>query len=306
MYSYKRVMAGIDFSPMDKVIIRYISFIGRLVKPEKIYFINFQKSLDVPEGIREKYPELNRPLDEKFKEQMEKEVRSNFKDHENYDIEYNVKEGVPIEEMLRWGHIKNIDLLAAGRKSIHEGSGDLPKRMARKGRCSVLFIPQTAKERLESIFVPVDFSENSRLALEEAWHLAEKAGTAKIYCHHAYQLPIGYYSTGKTEAEFAQIMQDHAVNKYKDLLRQLNIPDSRIEPIFELQGKSSVAAMVSNAAHDKKASLVIVGAKGRTNATAILLGSVTEKLITECEDIPLLVVKQKDKSFSFYDFIKNI
>lgn len=306
MYSYKRVMAGIDFSPMDKVIIRYVSFIGKLINPEKIYFINFQKNLDVPEDIREKYPELNRPLDEKFKEQMAMEVRSNFKNHENYDIEYNVKEGVPIEEMLRWGHIKNIDLLVAGRKSIHEGSGDLPKRMARKGMCSILFIPQTAKERLEHIFVSVDFSENSRLALEEAWHLAEKTRTAKIYCHHAYQLPIGYYSTGKTEAEFAQIMRDHAISKYKDLLRELKIPDSRIEPIFELQDKSSVAAMISNTAHDKKADLVIVGAKGRTDAAAILLGSVTEKLITECEDIPLLVVKQKGKSFSFYDFIKNV
>lgn len=306
MYRYQRLMVGMDFTFIDKVVVRYVSFLSRQIRPEKIYFINFQKMLDVPEGIREKFPALNQPLDEKFREQMMEEVKANFPDYKKYDIEYEIREGVAIEEMLHWSHIKNIDLVVTGRKSIHHGSGDLARRMTRKGMCSVLFVPQTTKASLDNILVAVDFSDNSQMAMEEAWSLAEKNRKARIICHHVYHLPIGYYSTGKSQAEFAQIMREHAEEKFKEFIGKLKIDAARITPLFELQTDLSVAAMIGRAAHGHHADLVLAGARGRTNATAILLGSVTEKLITECEDIPLLVVKKKDKSFSFYDFIRSV
>jgi len=307
MYSYKRLMVGIDFSIYDKIVIRYASFLCGILQPEKIYFINFQHTLDIPEGLREKFPEMNLPLDEKFKERMMKEVQANFPGHNNFDIEYDVMEGSPFAEMLRWAHIKNVDLLVAGRKPEKEGSGILAQKMARKGTCSVLFVPPEAKASLKNIFVAVDFSENSKMALEEAWMLAEKDKEAKIFCYHSYYLPIGYYKTGKTEEEFAAIMLEHAVKRCNELITELKIPPSRITPLFELEKtRLSEARMIEQAARKNKADVILVGAKGRTAATAVLLGSVTEKLMKVNENIPLLVVKQKDKSFTFWDFIRNV
>jgi nucleotide-binding universal stress UspA family protein len=49
-----------------------------------------------------------------------------------------------------------------------------------------------------------------------------------------------------------------------------------------------------------------VGAKGRSAAAAIFLGSVTEKLLRINYDIPVLIVKEKGKHFTFLDFINNI
>ncbi|HXH19316.1 MAG TPA: universal stress protein [Chitinophagales bacterium] len=306
MYNYKRLLAGIDFTPTDKAVIRYLSFLCGIIHPEKIYFINFQRNLDVPEGIREKFPELNRPRDEKFREQMMTEVQANFPGHEKYDIEYDVIEGVPLPEMLRWAHIKNVDLAVAGKKPEKEGTGLLAQQMARKGTCSMLFVPPAAKARLQIIFAAVDFSENSKLALDEAWKLAEPNKEVKLVCYHAYSLPSGYYKTGKTEEEFAAIMRGHAENRCKNFISELKIPASRITPLFELEDKLPLARMIKEAAEKCKADIILVGAKGRTNVTAILLGSVTEKLIKLNSDIPLLVVKQKDKSFRFLDFIKNV
>jgi len=306
MYSFKRILAAIDFSNIDETVIRYLSFLCGIIRPEKIYFVNIQRDLDVPEGIREKFPELNRPQDEKLREEMMQLVQTNFPGFENFDIEYDVVEGSPLPEMLRWTHIKNVDLAVVGKKTESEGSGMLAQQMARKGTCSVLFVPNSAQAKLEKFFTAIDFSENAKLALEEGWRLAQQHKDAGLFCYHTYNLPLGFYKTGKTEEEFAAIMLENAKSKCANFISELNIPHERITALFELEEKKSVAEMITRAAEQNNADLILVGAKGRTNITAMLLGSVAEKLIKLDKNIPLLVVKQKDKSFKFLDFIKNV
>lgn len=306
MSNYKRILAGIDFTETDKAVIRYLSFLSGIVQPEKIYFVNIQRDLDVPEGIREKFPELNRPQDEKLKEEMTQLVQANFPGHKKFQIEYDVIEGPPLPEMLRWAHIKNADLAVVGRKPESKGSGLLAQQMARKGTCSVLFVPESAHAKLENIFVAVDFSDNAKQALEQAWKLASINSKAKLFCYHTYNLPLGYYKTGKTEVEFAEIMRANSAEKLHEFITELKIPKERVTSIFELEEKFSVGEMITKSAIQHKADMLLVGAKGRTDLTAIFLGSVAEKLIKLNDTIPLLVVKRKDKSFNFLDFINNI
>lgn len=306
MSNYKRILAGIDFTEMDKAVIRYLSFLCGIIHPEKIYFVNIQRNLDVPEGIREKFPELSRPQDEKLKEEMTQLVQANFSGYENFEIEYDVIEGSPLPEMLRWAHIKNVDLTVVGRKAESKGSGVLAQQMARKGMCSVLFVPESAHAKLENIFVAVDFSENAKQALEQGWKLASINSNVKLLCYHTYNLPLGYYKTGKTDEEFAEIMRANSEEKLHEFIIELKIPKERVISIFELEAKLSVGEMITKSAAQHKADMLLVGAKGRTDLTAIFLGSVAEKLIKLNDNIPLLVVKRKDKSFNFLDFIKNV
>ena len=44
-------------------------------------------------------------------------------------------------------------------------------------------------------------------------------------------------------------------------------------------------------AYDKKADLIVMGAKGHSQVELLLMGSVTEKVLAVNESIPTLVVK---------------
>jgi nucleotide-binding universal stress UspA family protein len=49
--------------------------------------------------------------------------------------------------------------------------------------------------------------------------------------------------------------------------------------------------------HGREADLLVVGARGQSKTAAILLGSVTERLIDVC-NVPILVVKKKGQGLS--------
>lgn len=64
--------------------------------------------------------------------------------------------------------------------------------------------------------------------------------------------------------------------------------------------------MIVKKAHQQKADIIIMGARRRTIATAILLGSIAEKLIQLNENIPLMLIKRKGGPLRFIDwFIKE-
>ncbi len=305
MYKFNRIMVGLDFSETDQTILTYTRFLTGMLNPTKVYFIHIHRNLDMPEGLRKKFPELNQPVDERLKEQMKAKVESVFKGQFGFTHEYVVIEGSPLKEMLKWSHIKNIDLLIVGRKKESEGSGLLPQQLARKVLSSVLFVPANAKKQLKKILVPIDFSENSQMALEEAINLASEQPATAITCYHIFSLPSGFYSTGKTEKEFSAIMKENALAKYNKVITKLKAKTLSIKPVIEME-KASKSQMINSKAHAVKSDIIIIGARGGTNTSVLLLGSVTEKLIKADFDIPVLVIKQKDKSFSFWDLIREI
>lgn len=307
MSAFKRIMIGLDFTLIDKTLIEYAAFISKYLDPEKIYFVHVHRHLDVPDKVKKLMPELNQPMDEKLKAEMIELVQENFNNHEHYDIDYMVKEGNAFEGMLHWSEVKNIDLIIAGRKTELKGSGILPQKLARKSRCSVLFVPENVKLNLKNVFVPIDFSENSKKSLQLAIDLVkEVAEEATIYCQHNFALPSGYYTTGKSEEEFTSIMKENAAEDYNEMIKDLETNGAHISPSFILDKHGSPAILVNRSAHQRNADLIIIGAKGKTGAATLLLGSVTEKLISLDKDIPLLVHKQKEKAFNFMDLINSL
>lgn len=307
MYNFKRIMVGLDLSLMDKTLIEYTAFLSYYFRPEKIYFVNVQPDLDIPDELRESYPEFDQPKDELIEKELKEKVASFFRDYQDFDIECEVIEGSPRKEMLHWAHVKNIDLFIAGRKKELEGSGMVPRQLARKMSCSILFVPEKVKMSLREILVPIDFSEYCNLALEEATEISKIDQAVKIHLQHAFEVPMGYSKTGKTEEEFAEIMEKHAQTRMKKFLEKGNhISDHMVQVFSFNQEHISPADLINKTAHEKEVDLIIIGARGRTALTALFLGSVAEKLISKDSDIPLLVVKHKAKTFSFWEMLSTI
>ena len=78
MTTFKRIMIGLDFSILDQYLISYIGFFSHLIKPDKIYFINIQKSLETSSQLWKDFPIYKIPRDEQLKQNMKAEVMQHF------------------------------------------------------------------------------------------------------------------------------------------------------------------------------------------------------------------------------------
>lgn len=299
-------MIGIDFTEMDQTIIEYAAFLAGILKPEKVYFINVQQDLEVPAELKEAFPEFQEPRDEMLKKEMATLVEASFNDKE-IEFDYKVVEGSVRKELLHWSGIKDIDLILLGNKPDHKGSGIIPAQLSRKALCSILFIPDNPKKQLLKHWVAADFSPHAKMATEEALVLAENQDSASVVLHHVYSVPMGYYKTGKTEDQFAQIMLGHARKKYNQFLESIEGDTSGCEPFFSYDhDRFSPAEHLVHQAESHEADLVLVGARGRNLLTALFLGSVAEKLIRINQKIPLLLVKRKDKTMNFTTWLESL
>jgi nucleotide-binding universal stress UspA family protein len=308
MYKFKRIMIALDLSYMDQILLKYATGLCNLVKPDKIYFINIQPNLDLDDDIKELLGGFEKPSDELLSENMKKEVSKYFSNDSGAEISYKVVEGNPSQEILRWTKIKDIDLLLMGRKDVAGGSGITPQQVSAKVMSSVLIVPEgIADYKMDKIFVPIDFSEYSELSTEAALQLQERnpQGIALKF-HHIYQLPLGYEKSGKTPEEFSEIMKTNAEKKFGKMKAKFGEKMSAAECSFELASEESIGKDLKSAAEKEGANLIVMGAKGRTLATQIFLGSATEKLIKYESNVALLVVKDKNSVFDFWSFFKSI
>lgn len=307
MYSYKRIMVGLDFTPMDKTLIEYVSFLAKLIKPEKVYFVNAQPGLEHPEDWLEEFPELDEPIDDKLRGEIDEEVKQYYKAVEGVEIESLILEGSPTEELHDYVTIKHIDLLVVGRKLSLKGSGTIPQKLARKVPASILFVSQDSSPKLDKIVAAIDFSKNSQMALEEAIELARVRKTNEgISIVHTFRLPLGYYKTGKSEEEFAEIMKTNAQKKYTGFINDIDRKGIDISVAYIRNKELDTYEVINNFAHEQQADLIVIGGRGRTNAAALFLGSTVERLISVDMDIPLLVVKDKKATFGLLELLKKL
>jgi nucleotide-binding universal stress UspA family protein len=304
MYLYKRLLAGISFAHQDGASIRYAAMISRLAKAEKIIFLHVASRLDIPEDLLKEYPDLFQPVDEYAKHEMEALVKKYFDGHPETKLKYEVVEGSPLIEFLRRAKEEDIDLIVMRKRREPTASGSLFEKLARKAPCSVLFVPEGSKAWYTNILVPIDFSENSIDAMDTAIAIASaSSGIQEIHCLHVYSVPIGYYKTGKSYEEFAEIMKGHAEKNYQEFMKKIDLKGLSAIPIFKLEKKEYKG--IEGVVKERQISLLIIGARGRKAGAGVLLGSVAEHLINTTT-IPLLAVKKKGTGLGLLDALLKL
>jgi len=305
MYNIKRVLLCLDLSIMDEALMKYTAMLTKYMGIEKIYLLHVTEDLELDEEIVSKYPNLMAPLDESI-ESVIKDRADKIFEGINVDIEIEAMEGEPFEKVLRWSKVKEIDLVVMGRKHHLPGSGFLPDKMAQLLLCSILFVPENVIAKLDRILVPFDFSEFSDQALEQAIYLKNQYG-AEVVCQHVYEVPHGYHTTGKSFEDFAKIMKENAVKKFEKHITNLeNVDLKDIEVEYTLSEKKDLCQLVNHYANQIDADLIVAGSRGRTPMASLLLGSVAGKLIRHDNNLPLLVVKNKESNMNFFEALLNL
>lgn len=139
---------------------------------------------------------------------------------------------------------------------------------------------------IRKILVPTDFSSNAKNATDYACNLA-KTLDSKIVLFHSTHLPV----VSANEV----IMAVDPVSLEKDSLNHLNLLKKEIEKNFgqvEIENVTTIGFAVEeiiDVVKEQKIDLVVMGTKGASGMTEILIGSNTADVIEKCH-CPVLAI----------------
>jgi nucleotide-binding universal stress UspA family protein len=140
------------------------------------------------------------------------------------------------------------------------------------------------------ILVPVDFSEQSRAALDYAASLARLSG-ASIDLLHVWEIPT-FEPPGPIIAEMRQTLWEASQSNAEQALSAFR--DAASKRGIEIRGSRAIAGTPSNAIVDAAKAghhdLIVIGTHGRTGLSRMLIGSVAERVVRYAH-CPVLAVR---------------
>lgn len=297
----KKIIVCLDHSEMDQTILRNACEISKAAGTSSITFINVIKDFNLPDAIKKDFPELLK----KALEERKKDISDQIAEHFNCETPHKISilQGNETKEILKVANESKADLIILGRKKSSDSV--LSTRIARRSPCSLLLVPQNSKVKFDNILVPVDFSDYSLLSLKRALNITE-GKKSRVFLQNVYNVPSSYRYSGKTYEQFAEIMKEHASKDLGALLKRVEISDQELVPVYTLDKSGNLMKLVYSEAKKKKADLIIMGAKGRTMASALLIGSKSERMIRINSEIPLLMIRKKGAVAGLLDAFKEL
>jgi nucleotide-binding universal stress UspA family protein len=304
MYPLKKALVCLDLSEIDDLLIQYITFLHKTIGFEELTFAHIIQSYDLPEDLSESIPELNQPLDEVVREELNSRLEDYFTDDAIKDrINIEVREGSETNEIIQIARDRDVDLLILGKKTGYQGKGVLPGKIVRFVHCSVMFVPEMARHQIMRILTPIDFDENSRRAVEETRKLAQQFG-ADYFCQHVYSYPKQYFPYIASD-KISSGMKDHLAEKFESFKDKVEIGDDDLECEFTLAEGKEIARKVYDQVVKKQVDIIVAGSAGRTKAASYFKGSVADRFANYAFGVPLLIVKDKKKNLGLLDALLN-
>ena len=151
-------------------------------------------------------------------------------------------------------------------------------------------------DTIKKILVPVDFSENSRIALDWAMAFADKLD-ANVVLFHTFEIP----DVMKESAQRHQLLNKDMIGRAKEeVVKELQTfadkyDEDRITAAPEI-GEGKPFVEIIKAAKNYNTDLIVMGTHGRTGLQSMLIGSVAEKVVRKAH-CPVLTVKHPDYKF---------
>jgi nucleotide-binding universal stress UspA family protein len=146
-------------------------------------------------------------------------------------------------------------------------------------------------KRMETIVVPLDFSEHSEEALEYAMWLGRTFGSKirLLHCYHVNPGSISPYGPAMP-TNFTRELREAAAAKLHEWGEKAGAEglevSEHLSQIFPSEG-------ISSAARELDADLIVMGTRGLTGLKHVMLGSVAERTIRSAP-CPVLTVNRGD------------
>lgn len=280
-------MVALDLSTMDEVLIRYSFWFGSAVGAEKIYFIYCARELRaLKENSQEEEDEL--PRDESIRQHLSREIEK-YNPDSALDCEFIVDQTKPLEGLLYWREVKKAGLLIVGKKKFSSGSGVVSRQFVRQSDCPVLSVPETAKKEMGNILIPVDFSENSRFAVQMGTELQPCFNYPSIICLNVYFAAPEFYGGHETNA-YSLLRKKATAEKYAQFIAPYK-KNKKIRPLLIADNDFKTTKIINDTAKEKSSGLIIIGAIGHSKLKLLTVGSTAEKMMLSDLSVPLMIVR---------------
>ncbi|MBM9605291.1 universal stress protein [Desulfopila inferna] len=142
-------------------------------------------------------------------------------------------------------------------------------------------------ENYKKILLPVDGSENSKLAKKHAINIA-KLMDAEILLAYVTG-PIPGIVTGKAKEEAIKAQKEEAdllLSPYRDYLQANEVTFTEAVAHGYKPGDE-----ICRIAEREGCDLIIMGSRGLNDFKGMVLGSVTHRVLSHCHHIPVFVVR---------------
>ncbi len=288
----KRILICLSLDPFDEHLVRYVKQLAPLTGKAQIHVVHVMA--DTPQG----FPNLDLAdaLDEDSDGFDPEDLRSYAEKLglPGHKLIVAVLKGSASEEILRYLHAWEIDLLLLGKRNHDEGSGYLAAQLASRSPASIWAVPDVEAPQFERVLVATDFSDPSKRAFRCAIEVADGLGqNPQMTVFTAFHVPTGYFKAGMTYDQMADRIREATADGLKDWLKELEIPRFAVQTEVAEDDRGTAAAIL-DAAERNRADLIVIGSKGRSRLTAFLLGSTTDRLLRNNHRFPVLVARSAD------------
>ena len=283
----KSLLVCLDGSDWDSHVISYASMMAGLVNCDKAVFAHCAE-INLDSSMKRGFQDS---VDKKFSHDCETEVI--------------IVNGTNASDILGWPEIGEIDLIIMGVKPKTVSSGRHAAKVILGSLCSVLLVPVHSKTSISKVLLPLDFTENSLRGLKWVQNISSEKGV-EVILQHVYFVPMGYSSTGKSYEDFASIMEQNKKKEYEAFKRKNDIKEDRHEIVFSLDEDHRPSDKIYDLAQEKGIDLMILGSMAKTKAASMLLFSTSIGLLKYDEEVPLLIVRDKEESIGFFEALMRV
>lgn len=249
------------------------------------------------------FPEANVPAlsNAETQEELKERLTQELADELDLSIKRSVVRDVAAAPaILNYIQDQDIDLVVMGthgRRGLGRMLlGSTAEEVVRMAPCPVLTIHRKVDEdhAIDTILVPVDFSEYARAALRHARELASMYG-AKLKLLHVIEdqlHPAFYYPGVSSLYDMNPDIDNQAAAQLKAFFYETTGPDV---PVTFYVRRGYAAKQIVSFIEDEEIDLVVMPTHGLRGLEHFLLGSVAEKVVRR-SPVPVFTVKAFGKS----------
>jgi universal stress protein E len=293
MNRLKNILLGSDFSPCSASALQQATRITKWhgARLHAVHVVNAT-------FVREYAEALERPLmllESEILEAMRIEMNQWLAKTEGA-IEGEVLIGMPLDVLLRKTKELNADLLILGlhgEQGEHTGAGQLATKCLRKAATKVMLVHKDHGGPFKNVIACVDFSEASREAVEQALRVGEQ-DQSHVHFVHVFTSPWRQLHLHMEDSGSSPDWEQKYLEAQQARLK-LFVGDTRgVHVSFSMVVSGSVLEGISACVRDLHADLLVMGGRGQSNLSYVLLGSTVERLLNELSCSVLVARKMSE------------
>lgn len=290
--SIQQLVVGLELGQTDNQLIAYAQYLTHNIPTAGVHFAHV---IPAPQLLEAFYEDLAGRFDIKdsIHRSLEK-AASSFFEGQQLAPTYGAVEGEPLKELLGIAKEKVADLILIGQKANSYEHGILSTSLARQSSVNTLIVPEGSPRNVTNILVAIDFSPNSVKAFQTAFSWKQRLGEkVRLTCLNVFDMPnFSAYNIGRSPERFKEWIIESREEAFQNFFNAYAPKhDADIPGVLIERKGPGLANYIMKYASEGQFDLIVMGAKGHSSLERLLMGSVTEKLLSINETIPTLVVK---------------